>query len=156
MLHYFAKTFFAPVLVSPRLLLSGEVEVYLLNDRLVPITDAQIEIQVFNWTSLTPISVKSFPAEAGALSSKLQNVKVDVWENYNQREVFLRFGLMSPGVKFSPYNFVFPKPLKSIVGLKEPKIAVSSFMSIKYDLWDSWIPCFARVECGLQKFYLPK
>lgn len=117
--------FFAPVLVSPRLLLSGEIEVYLLNDRFVPITNADIIVDVFNWTSLIPIKSKTYTGNAKPLSSVKQDIEVDLWENYDEEEVFLKFTLKAEGVTSCPLNFVFPKPFKSIIGYKEPKIQVS-------------------------------
>lgn len=116
--------FFAPVLVSPRLLLSGEIEVYLLNDRFVPIIDADIIVDVYNWSSLIPIRTKTYKGNAGALSSVKQNIEVDLWENYDENEVFLKFTLKAEGVSSSPLNFVFPKPFKSIKGYKAPNVQV--------------------------------
>ncbi|XP_028033866.1 beta-mannosidase [Bombyx mandarina] len=124
MLHYFAKTFFAPVLVSPRLLLSGDVDVYLLNDRFVPIFDSKITVEFFNWSSLVPIKTESYDAAAEALSSKKQNIEIDLWDEPNLDEIFLRFSLKSDGVPSSPYNYIFPKPLTSIKGLNVPRIQI--------------------------------
>lgn len=123
MLHYYAKWFFAPVLVSPRLLLTGDVDVYLLNDRFVPIIDAQIIVDVFNWNSLIPVKSQSYPANAPALSSNKQNFSLSMWD-INKDEIFLRFTLKAEGVSSSPYNFIFPKPLKSVKGLTTPSIKI--------------------------------
>uniref|UniRef100_A0A2A4JXF5 beta-mannosidase n=1 Tax=Heliothis virescens TaxID=7102 RepID=A0A2A4JXF5_HELVI len=123
MLHYFAKSFFAPVLVSPRLYATDEIDVYLINDRFVPITDAWITVDVYNWSSAGPISTRQFSARAEPLSSKLQeNVAVNL-SSYVKEEVFIRFTLQAPGVK-SPPNYVFPVPLKSAVGLRKPNIQI--------------------------------
>ncbi|XP_059053179.1 beta-mannosidase [Achroia grisella] len=123
MLHYYAKWFFAPVLISPRLLLTGDVDVYLLNDRFVPIIDAQIIVDTFNWSSLTLIKSESYPANAQSLSSSKQNFSLSMW-NVDTDEIFLRFTLKSEGVSSSPYNFIFPKPLKSVRGLRVPHITI--------------------------------
>ncbi|KAM3960469.1 beta-mannosidase [Aphomia sociella] len=123
MLHYYTKWFFAPVLVSPRLLLTGDVDVYLLNDRFVPINDAQIVVDVFKWNSLTPIKSERFPASAPSLGSKKQNIQLSTWD-INRDDIFLRFSLKANGVPSSPYNYIFPKPLKSVQGLKVPHITI--------------------------------
>ncbi|XP_053614125.1 beta-mannosidase [Plodia interpunctella] len=123
MLHYYAKWFFAPVLVSPRLLLSGDVDVYLINDRFVPIVEAQIIVDYFNYSSLVPVFTQTFPANVGALSSKKQDFGLSTWVAGD--ETFLRFSLRAEGVPSSPYNYLFPKPLKSVVGLKKPYILIS-------------------------------
>lgn len=127
MLQYFAKIFFAPVLVSPRLLLSGDVLVYLLNDRFVPITTGNITVDVFNWTSLIPIKSQSYPVVAKPLSSNKQDIDFSLWKEQDREEIFLRFSLKAEGVPSSPYNYVFPKPLKDIKGLKAARIQVSVF-----------------------------
>ncbi|CAG9789387.1 unnamed protein product [Diatraea saccharalis] len=130
MLHYFAKSFFVPVLVSPRLLETGDVDVYLINDRFVPIIDATIIVDVFNFTSLVPVSTQTYKADAPALSSKKQGFIVKLW-NQQTDEIFLRFSLRADGVKSSPYNYVFPKPLKTVKGLSQTNIKVTVTKQIK-------------------------
>lgn len=124
MLHYFACNFFAPVLVSPRLLLSGIVEVYLLNDRFVPVIDGEIRVDIYNWTSMVPIKTDIYSASATPLSSVKQDIELDLWEQYDETEVFLKFTLTAEGVDKSPENFVFPKPFKMVKELPDPKIDV--------------------------------
>ncbi|CAG9136855.1 unnamed protein product [Plutella xylostella] len=124
MLHYFAKSFFAPVLVSPRLHLTGKVDVYLLNDRLVPLLGGQLLVEVFNWTSLTPVDSKTYTVSAKPLSAQKQDITLDLWKQ-NKKEVFLRFSLKAEGVAESPMNYVFPVPLKDVVGLQKPTIQIT-------------------------------
>ncbi|CAH0400553.1 unnamed protein product [Chilo suppressalis] len=124
MLHYFARSFFAPVLVSPRLLESGDVDVYLINDRFVPIINATIIVDVFNFTSLTPASTQTYKAYVPALSSRKQDFSIKLW-NQQTDEIFLKFTLQAPGVKTSPHNYVFPKPLKTVKGLSQPDIQIT-------------------------------
>lgn len=124
MLHYFAMSFFAPVLVSPRLLASGDVHVYLLNDRFVSIENGEITVDVYNWTSFTPIMTNAYPASAAPLSSTKQDISLALWNMENKDEIFIKFTFKAEGVASSPTNFVFPKPLKSVVGLRNPNIEV--------------------------------
>lgn len=130
MLHYFAVSFFAPVLVSPRLFASGDVHVYLLNDRFVPIENGEITVDVYNWTSLTPIMTHAYPASAAPLSSTKQDISLTFWNVQNKEEIFVKFTLKAEGVASSPTNFLFPKPFKTVVGLHEPSIEVG-FNTIK-------------------------
>jgi hypothetical protein len=125
MLHYFAKSFFAPVLVSPRLLTSGDVDVYVINDRFVPIIDAKIIVDVYNFSSFIPITTHTYPCSVPALSSRKQDFTIELW-NKPTYEIFVKFSLEANGVRQSPSNFVFPKPLKSVKGLTEPEIQASS------------------------------
>lgn len=123
MLHYFAKSFFAPVLVSPRQTMVDDVDVYLVNDRFVPIIEAEIVVQVYNWSSLIPFKSQRFSANVGPLSSKKQTTLI-LWDSKTRHDVFIKFSLIAEGAS-SPPNYIFPVPLKSINGLKEPKIKVS-------------------------------
>ncbi|XP_023934715.1 beta-mannosidase [Bicyclus anynana] len=124
MLHYFAKSFFAPVLVSPRLTKTGDVDIYLINDRFVPIIEAKIILDIFNWSTLTPIASKSYPADVGPLNARKQ-ASYTLWNADNKEEIFLRFSLKAEGVDCSPYNYLFPVPLKSAKGLKNPNINIA-------------------------------
>ncbi|KAI5633033.1 beta-mannosidase [Phthorimaea operculella] len=125
MLQYFAVRFFAPVLVSPRLQSSGHLDIYLLNDRFVPIVDAQIKVDLYSWSSLVPLNSTTFVAQAEPLSAKKQDVYMDFWQGHNKDEVFLMFWMTADGVSWTPHNYVFPKPLKSIKGLKKPNITLT-------------------------------
>lgn len=129
MLHYFAKSFFSPVLISPRRLVTNDVEIYLLNDRFVPITGGIVTIDYFNWSSLTPIKSIMFAATADPLSSKKLSINIQLWKEKID-EIFLRFSLTADGVTRTPINYVFPKPFKSVAGLKKPSIQVSVLIYI--------------------------
>lgn len=127
MLHYFAKSFFAPILVSPRLKLSGDLDVYLLNDRFVPIIDGKIFINVYKFSTLEPVTTLNYTANVAALSSEKQ-FSLDTWDIESKDEIFMRFFITIDGVVSSPYNYLFPVSFKNIKGLQEPKIQVSTFM----------------------------
>lgn len=124
MLHYFAKSFFAPVLVSPRRLETGDIDVYLINDRFVPIDSAEIKVEAFTWNNLKPFKTETYPATVGSLVSKKQNIDLNAWTYRHNSSIFLRFSLKAEGVDSSPYNYVFPVPLKEINGLQKPQITV--------------------------------
>ncbi|XP_035449572.2 beta-mannosidase [Spodoptera frugiperda] len=129
MLHYYAKDFFAPVLVSPRLDASGEMEVYLINDRFVPILEAKITIQFYNWSSPAPILTKQYPASCGPLTAALQPNIDGTLMGYKKEEIFVKFSLLATGIR-SPVNYVFPVPLKRVTTLRKPniEILVSNFV----------------------------
>ncbi|XP_028176532.1 beta-mannosidase [Ostrinia furnacalis] len=122
MLHYFAKRFFAPVLISPALLSTGDVVLYLLNDRLVPILNATVLVQVYKWDSFTPVYSQNYSAYAPKLSAGRQPYKLNV-KNTDMKTVFLKFTLIADEVQ-APVNFVFPTPLKEIEGLNKPNIKI--------------------------------
>ncbi|XP_032664482.1 beta-mannosidase [Odontomachus brunneus] len=60
MLHYYAKDFFAPVIVTSRLTNSDELTIYVVSDQLFWLTNCHVDIRVYNWKSMTPIHTKSY------------------------------------------------------------------------------------------------
>lgn len=59
MLHYFAKKFFSPVLVSPELTAYDELHVYLISDLLKDVQGVQLNITVYSWDDFQPRKVIS-------------------------------------------------------------------------------------------------
>ncbi|GBP43204.1 Beta-mannosidase [Eumeta japonica] len=125
MMHYFAKSFFAPVLVSPRKLSSGDIDVYLINDRFVPISQGTVSVEIMQWDRLSPIKTDSYPAAVEPLSAKKLDIHLNALTYGHNASIFFRFSLKAEGVMKSPYNYVFPVALKSIIGLRSPNIHVS-------------------------------
>ena len=50
MLHYYAKDFFAPVIISPERN-GDDLSLYVISDLLIPLTELQLTISVHKWTS---------------------------------------------------------------------------------------------------------
>ncbi|XP_065302863.1 beta-mannosidase-like isoform X2 [Dermacentor albipictus] len=59
MLHYFAKKFFSPVLVSP-FIDGSDLRVFVVNDRLLPLRHVSLSIIVQQWTSFIPSHLMGF------------------------------------------------------------------------------------------------
>ncbi|XP_075550187.1 beta-mannosidase-like [Dermacentor variabilis] len=59
MLHYFAKKFFSPVLVSP-FIDGSDLRVFVVNDRLFPLQNVSLNIIVQQWTSFIPSHLMGF------------------------------------------------------------------------------------------------
>lgn len=57
MLHYYAKDFFAPVIVSPRLSEAHEVQIFVISDLSTDIHSAKVGIKVYNLASFEPVYV---------------------------------------------------------------------------------------------------
>lgn len=68
MLHYFAKKFFSPVIVSPYQE-GSDVKVYVINDNLEPITQATLDISQYNWETFHPVGMKKISFAVPAASS---------------------------------------------------------------------------------------
>lgn len=60
MLHYYAKDFFAPVIVTSYLSVSNELSIHVVSDRLYTLTNCTVKLRVYNWRSMTPVFTTSF------------------------------------------------------------------------------------------------
>ncbi|XP_018311835.1 beta-mannosidase [Mycetomoellerius zeteki] len=60
MLHYYAKDFFAPIIVTSHLSVSNELSIYIVSDRLYTLTNCTVKLHVYKWESMKPISVLFF------------------------------------------------------------------------------------------------
>lgn len=56
-LHYYAKKFFSPVLVSPNKVSDKVLDVYIISDLLYDVPDVELEVSIYSWDSFDPISV---------------------------------------------------------------------------------------------------
>lgn len=127
MLHYYAKDFFSPILVSPRLQPTREIDVFLINDNITNIVNATLIIDTFKWSSLEPISTQSKLVSVKELSVGKIPSGIIIPTNETQTEIFYRFSLKDGNSEhMSPYNHIFPVPIKNIAGYKQPHIEVVS------------------------------
>lgn len=61
MLHYYAKKFFAPVIVTAHLQRDGEFSISLVSDLLEDLPNVELKLTVFRWSSWTPVfSIQKF------------------------------------------------------------------------------------------------
>lgn len=58
MLHYYARNFFAPVIVTGHLTAANDVDVYIVSDLLTTAYNASLVITVYAWNSMEPVSVE--------------------------------------------------------------------------------------------------
>lgn len=54
-MHYYAKDFFAPIIVTGHLTSSRELDVYVVSDVLTTFYNTTLNIFVYNWSSLQPV-----------------------------------------------------------------------------------------------------
>lgn len=57
-MHYYAKDFFAPIIVTGHLTAARQLDVYLVSDVLTTHYNVTLNITVYNWSSLTPVFVQ--------------------------------------------------------------------------------------------------
>lgn len=78
MLHYYAKDFFAPVIVTPRLTSSDDLTIYIVSDQLYWLTNCHLDIRVYNWKSMTPIYTKSYHNIIIVSTSTMESISIHV------------------------------------------------------------------------------
>ncbi|XP_072144459.1 beta-mannosidase-like [Dermacentor andersoni] len=130
MLHYFAKKFFSPVIVSP-FIDGSDLRVFVVNDRLLPLQDVSLRIIVQQWTSFIPSHLMRFRLTVPAASS-LDAVEIELEYLWNTSwcsnvECFLWFTLEDPSTKspLAPEAYVLPvQPGDAL--LRQATITVSS------------------------------
>ncbi|KAG8276108.1 hypothetical protein J6590_072523 [Homalodisca vitripennis] len=72
MLHYFAVNFFAPILVSPSVDITKQLRVHVISDlNLNTSMNAEVQLNVYNWHSFTPVLTETYPITMDMSSSKL-------------------------------------------------------------------------------------
>lgn len=54
-MHYYAKDFFAPIIVTGHLTAARQLDVYLISDVLTTHYNATLNITIYKWSSLTPV-----------------------------------------------------------------------------------------------------
>lgn len=60
MLHYYAKDFFAPVIVTSRLSEARELTIYVISDLHRNLKDLSVTLNIYKWGSQVPLSVQNF------------------------------------------------------------------------------------------------
>lgn len=58
-LHYYAKKFFSPVLISPVKTSETELSVYVVSDLLSDVENAELKVFIYSWDYLTSIDDSS-------------------------------------------------------------------------------------------------
>ncbi|XP_049271945.1 beta-mannosidase [Rhipicephalus sanguineus] len=116
MLHYFAKKFYSPVLVSP-FLKGKDLIVFVLNDELSRLENVWLNIISQKWTSFVPAKSTAFKLNVPAASS-FEAVTISLGSLWNSSscsstECFLWFTLEDAltGFSLAPEAYVLPAAL---------------------------------------------
>lgn len=132
MLHYFARRFFAPALVSPSVTSAGDLEIHLISDYLED-KETLLTVSVYKWNSLTPINETSSThtlnkASVTKVFSKnlLDHLNAAGCSEYAVKSCFLHFSLTTTtGDYISPDNFLFPGSLKELIDFEPANITIT-------------------------------
>ncbi|PNF17252.1 Beta-mannosidase [Cryptotermes secundus] len=133
MLHYFARNFFAPALVSPSVTTDGDLQIHLISDYLED-KETMLRVSVYRWNSLDPVHQRSSAHTlhnasvtkvfSGNLQTYLNNAGC---EQNAVKSCFLHFSLFSEnGDNISPDNFLFPGSLKELTDFEAATITIKS------------------------------
>ena len=60
MLHYYAKDFFAPVIVTTSLSPARELTIYVISDVHRNLEKLSVTLNIYKWGSIVPVSVQNF------------------------------------------------------------------------------------------------
>lgn len=133
-LHYFAKDFFALILVSPYITEDKVLKVDLISDILED-TQCILNIYVYKWNSLTPIyniSSNHTLNNASVTNAFYHNMSkllqiAGCGDKESTKQCFFYFTLTSTdGVNISPHNFLFPQPLQKLINFTAPEISITN------------------------------
>lgn len=58
-LHYYAIEFFSPIIVTSHLSQANELLIYIVSDKLYPISNCTLKLSTYSWNSMLPLHVHS-------------------------------------------------------------------------------------------------
>ncbi|KAL0277661.1 UNVERIFIED_CONTAM: hypothetical protein PYX00_004879 [Menopon gallinae] len=126
MLHHYALNFFKPVLVSPVINETGNVDVFIVSDLLEDVTDVNLNISVYSWASFQPRMSKSAVITVEKASSKIYAAvtldEVFQTTNCTRNTCFLHFRLSHPEIHSS--NNQFLSSFSNVPNLQPPHLRV--------------------------------
>ncbi|KAF2901224.1 hypothetical protein ILUMI_04960 [Ignelater luminosus] len=133
MIHYYAKKFFAPVIVKGDKDISNNVHIYVVSDLLKPVRNSVLDIIMFTWDSFLPLSQRTLKIDVlPGFSQRITTVSTfasvsntnEPCGNLQATDCFLYFTLKDDNNEtVAPDNFVFPVPLK-LVKLQKPTVKI--------------------------------
>ncbi|XP_055949322.1 beta-mannosidase-like [Argiope bruennichi] len=141
MLHYYAKHFFSPLLVSPYRK-DDEAVVSVVSDLSAPLNNLILNISVFSWSSMEPLltNVVTFSQPPRCSKVVFQESITTLLERSgcpNENSCFLYFIVRSPEEpNLESRNVLFLSEFHSATGLKKPYIAADIIGPFKTEASD--------------------
>ncbi|KAI4490346.1 hypothetical protein M0802_010723 [Mischocyttarus mexicanus] len=125
MLHYYAKEFFSPIIVTSHLSRGNELSVYIVSDKLYEINNCTLKLSVYNWESMQPLHVYSFYniniksnnamlVTSMWLDKFLEKIKCGTLAKAKKFCVISLTLEDNIGLKIAPVNYVYPTVLKDV------------------------------------------
>ncbi|XP_011498870.1 PREDICTED: beta-mannosidase [Ceratosolen solmsi marchali] len=125
MLHYYAKEFFSPLIVTSKLTQANELLIFIVSDLLKPLNDLAVEMNFYEWKSSTIIhtnQINNITLEANESKFVIQYWIDKLLESAGcgtlstaKENCFLELILKDVNNKIiAPRNYVYPHPMKKI------------------------------------------
>ncbi|KAK4886003.1 hypothetical protein RN001_002274 [Aquatica leii] len=123
MLHYYAKNFFAPIIITTEMSASKDMNVYIVSDLLKTFHNSLLNIGVYKWNSVAPVYETTIKIDVlPGLAKKVQTyslrtffseIKDKPCEANVLENCFVYFTLTDRNKnKIAPDNYLFPVALK--------------------------------------------
>ncbi|KAJ8869705.1 hypothetical protein PR048_028700 [Dryococelus australis] len=137
MLHYYARKFFSPVMVSGLVTPAGRLEVYVVSDLRHELPNVTVAVRVHRWEQFEPSHVRkvatSFPPGASTLvlSEDLTSFLLLGQGCCNQVDDVRRYCFLTLSADAAPDNFLLLAPLKdsalppadvTVAGVSQPQL----------------------------------
>jgi len=135
MVHYYARNFFSPILVSP--VIDGEtLKVYVISDSVEPLTDVSLLIDLHSWQSLAPVYSYNIPLKTISPSSAtlvFQDVLPNILGPINKQNVdyFFNTRLQVGYQILNPNNVIFPRSFRQIAKDVYGKVSITNVQMTK-------------------------
>ncbi|CAH0385284.1 unnamed protein product [Bemisia tabaci] len=150
MAHYYAKHFFAPILISARQMKSGTISMYVTSDLLTDIPSCEIIVDVHTWDSfaretshvISNYTVKNATSELvesftlKSLINKSTPAKISGNENVTEEKdrfspvYFLHLQLYDAAGTLLSQNFILPQGFLNITGFETANVTIHHVQSI--------------------------
>ncbi|XP_011642366.1 beta-mannosidase isoform X1 [Pogonomyrmex barbatus] len=125
MLHYYAKDFFAPVIVTSYLSVSKELSIYVVSDKLYTLTNCTVNVRVYKWEFMKSIFTLSFDniiVESNEavkivsfwLEAFLIEAGCGSWESVKKSCIATLSLTDKSGTLIAPLNYIYPDALKNV------------------------------------------
>ncbi|KAL0104054.1 hypothetical protein PUN28_017032 [Cardiocondyla obscurior] len=125
MLHYYAKDFFAPIIVTSYLSASKELSIHVVSDRLYNLTNCTIKLHIYKWEFMKPIfelfydnitleSNTAMKVTSFWLDTFLVQVGCGSLDSAKRSCIVTLSLTDETGLLIAPINYVYPDTLKNV------------------------------------------
>ncbi|XP_053986263.1 beta-mannosidase [Hylaeus volcanicus] len=172
MLHYYAKDFFAPIIVT-YYVRGTNLAIYVVSDKLYPVLNTCLEVNLYTWNSMIPVQSHvhcNITVEANAVT-KIHDNMLDLWilnsQSLNECKsstttktncITMLILKDKAGSQIAPTNYIYPTTLLKTIVLPVATISVkmndkhlpgmySNYPDIEFVLTTDNIALFVWLEC---------